>query len=33
VIHADKGFRKRILPPLEPDGSVSRWFRRFWFRP
>jgi hypothetical protein len=29
VAHADKGFRKRILPPLEPDGSVSRWFRRF----
>jgi type IV secretory pathway TraG/TraD family ATPase VirD4 len=33
VVHADKGFRKRVLPPLEPDGSVSRWFRRFrWFR-
>lgn len=31
VVHADRGFRKRILPPLEPDGSVSPWFRR-WFR-
>jgi hypothetical protein len=29
VVHADKGFRKCILPPLEPDGSVSPWFRRF----
>ncbi|HOB98273.1 MAG TPA: type IV secretion system DNA-binding domain-containing protein [Verrucomicrobiota bacterium] len=32
IVHADKGFRKRVLPPLEPNGSVSRWFRRFrWF--
>ncbi len=29
VVHADKGFRKRILPPLEPDGRVSPWFG--WF--
>src|ERR1039458_6676793 len=33
VVHADKGFRKRVLPPLDPDGKVSKWFRRFrlWF--
>jgi len=29
VVHADLGFRKCVLAPLEPDGSVSRWFRRF----
>ena len=31
IVHADGRFRKRTLPPLEPDGTVSRWFRRFWF--
>lgn len=29
IVHAEKGFRKRTLPPLEPDGAVSPWFRRF----
>ena len=33
VVHADKGFTKTVLPPLEADGSVSPWFgwwRRWW---
>ena len=30
VVHSDKGYHKRTLPPLEPDGSISKWFRRFW---
>jgi type IV secretory pathway TraG/TraD family ATPase VirD4 len=30
VVHSEKGYRKRVLPPLEPDGSVSKWFRKFW---
>lgn len=34
LVHADKRFRKRTLPPLEPDGSVSPWFPwwRKWIR-
>ena len=28
VVHSDKGYRKRVLPPLEPDGSVSPWFNK-----
>jgi len=31
IVHADGKFRKRMLPPLEPDGTVARWYRRFWF--
>jgi hypothetical protein len=30
VVRADKGFRRRVLPPLEPDGRVSPWFP--WWR-
>ncbi len=30
VVHADKGFRKTVLPPLEADGQVSPWFG--WWR-
>lgn len=31
VVHAEKGFRKAVLPPLEADGRVSSWFR-WWNR-
>ena len=33
VVHADQGFSKTVLPPLEADGSVSPWFgwwRHWW---
>lgn len=30
LVHCEKGYRKRVLPPLEPDGSVARWYRRWW---
>ena len=30
IIHANKQFRCRILPPIEPDGTVSPWFP--WWR-
>ena len=30
VVHANKQFRRCVLPPLEPDGHVSRWFP--WWR-
>ena len=31
VVHCERGFRKVVLPPLEPDGTVARWYRRRWF--
>ncbi|MEI6083145.1 MAG: type IV secretion system DNA-binding domain-containing protein [Verrucomicrobiota bacterium] len=31
LVHCEKGFRKTILPPLEPTGQISSWFRRRWF--
>jgi type IV secretory pathway TraG/TraD family ATPase VirD4 len=30
LIHCEKGFRKAVLPPIEPDGRVSPWFKRRW---
>jgi hypothetical protein len=29
LVHCEKGFKKSILPPLEPDGKVSAWFNRW----
>jgi hypothetical protein len=26
LVHCEKGFEKTILPPLEPDGQISKWF-------
>jgi type IV secretory pathway TraG/TraD family ATPase VirD4 len=31
VVHCERGYRKATLPPLESDGSVARWYRRWWF--
>jgi hypothetical protein len=31
IVHCERGFKKAVLPPLEPDGTVSSWFRRSWF--
>ncbi len=28
LVHCEKGFKRTILPPLEPDGKSSAWFRR-----
>jgi hypothetical protein len=30
LVHCEKGFRRMTLPPLESDGSVSKWFG--WWR-
>ncbi len=27
LAHAERGFRRRVLPPIEPDGRVCAWFR------
>ncbi len=26
LVHAERGFRKTVIPPIEPDGSVCSWF-------
>jgi len=31
LIHCEKGFKKSVLPPLEPDGKTSSWYRASWF--
>jgi len=30
LVHCEKGYEKTILPPLEPDGRISKWFP--WWR-
>jgi hypothetical protein len=31
LVHCERGFRRVTLPPLEADGTVSKWFS-FWRR-
>ena len=31
LVHCERGFKRTVLPPLEPNGQVSPWFRRRWF--
>ncbi len=26
LVHCEKGFHKTVLPPIEPDGTISKWF-------
>jgi rhodanese-related sulfurtransferase len=28
VIHCERGHRRKLLPPLEPNGQISEWFGR-----
>lgn len=28
LVHCERGFRRVTLPPLESDGSISKWFSR-----
>ena len=30
LVHCERGHRRKLLPPLEPDGNVSSWFHRTW---
>ena len=33
LVHCEKGYKRTVLPPIEPDGSVSKWFspwRNLW---
>jgi hypothetical protein len=31
LVHCERGFKKAVLSPLEPDATVSSWFRNRWF--
>lgn len=31
LVHCERGYKRTILPPIEPSGQVSPWFRRQWF--
>lgn len=31
LVHCERGHRRKLLPPLEPNGDVSKWFRKRWF--
>jgi hypothetical protein len=26
LVHCEKGYRRKLLPPVEPDGKVASWF-------
>lgn len=30
LVHCEKGFKRVVLAPIEPDGKVSPWFRKKW---
>ena len=30
LVHCEKGFCKTVLPPIEADGTISKWFP--WWR-
>ena len=27
IVHCERGHRRKLLPPLEPDGNICDWFR------
>jgi len=27
VVHCERGHRRSLLPPIEPDGNVCDWFQ------
>ena len=31
LVHCERGFKKTLLPPIEPDGTVSPWFSKGMF--
>jgi type IV secretory pathway TraG/TraD family ATPase VirD4 len=30
LVHCERGFKRTVLPPLEPDGDISRWYKSGW---
>lgn len=31
LVHCERGHKRTVLPPIEPNGQVSQWFRRQLF--
>jgi hypothetical protein len=31
LVHCERGFKRTVLAPLEPDGEISSWYRGSWF--
>ena len=31
LVHCERGPKKTVLPPLEPNGEISPWYKRPWF--
>ncbi|MGA3179632.1 MAG: hypothetical protein ABSF38_04735, partial [Verrucomicrobiota bacterium] len=31
LVHCERGFKRTILAPLEPDGRISSWYKGNWF--
>jgi hypothetical protein len=31
LVHCERGFKRTVLAPLEPDGEISSWYKRNWF--
>jgi hypothetical protein len=31
LVHCERGFKRTVLAPLEPDGEISSWYRGNWF--
>jgi hypothetical protein len=29
VVHCEQGHRQKLLPPLESNGRIADWFRKF----
>jgi len=31
LVHCERGHKRTVLPPIEPDGRISPWFKKRWF--
>jgi hypothetical protein len=31
LVHCERGFKRTVLAPLEPDGEMSSWYKGTWF--
>lgn len=30
LVHCEKGFKRTVLPPMEPEEKISPWFKKRW---
>jgi type IV secretory pathway TraG/TraD family ATPase VirD4 len=31
LVHCEWGFKRMLMPPIEPDGTIAKWFHNSWF--